>query len=131
MNVFNFPGCCTANIIAGFGQTKTAEYGIRPLNNDKVDLQHLKNAIERRKQQAIDNGLAVLVATVNNQQKVGIKALLECGFTLSPPMYKNNHPETQLILAYCPLGKVGKLSTINLNPPARDSKGRFVKKEAE
>ncbi len=131
MKVFDFPGCCSANIIAGFGQTKTAEYGIRPLNNNTVDLQQLKNAIEMRKQEAIDDGLAVLVATVNNQQKVGIKALLECGFTLSPPMYKGKHPETQLILAYCPLGKVGKLSTINLDPPARDAKGRFVKKEVK
>lgn len=98
MYIEDFPGCCTINILKGFGQTNTAECG-RKFKTAFTIEQWLRAEIR----DAREEGLAMLVATTNDQQKEGNKALRACGFRRTKWAKKDNHPETKVALWFKPL----------------------------
>jgi hypothetical protein len=100
MRVFGFPGCCTAKILTGFGQTETAEYAFRP-ENPEPSVEELKKEFGSRLNAY--TGGAMFVVITNDEQVNANKALQECGFHSSYWMSKNNHPDTKVKLWWFPL----------------------------
>lgn len=101
MNLLDFPGCCTADILTGFGQTGTAEYEYRPdtlLTHHKVASGVLAKMRYSRK-----CGHATIVVTLNSQQKTALEVLRALNWHVSEPLGKRNHSETDLHVCYCAL----------------------------
>lgn len=99
-----FPGCCTAKVITGFGQTGTAEYEYRP--EDPLSHQTIARGIVGEMARYRRRGHATLVVTLNSQQKAGIEVLRALNWHVSPPIHKLAHPETQLHVCYCDLSSL-------------------------
>lgn len=126
MRIVEFPGCCTAKIIMGFGGTETASWEIRPKGNMTIEdelRKFLTTEIKRYK------NYATFVATTVTEQVTANKVLKEMGFVPSEPMAKNSHANTQLIVWHCalkthPLNNVAQEAKAK---PKRDALGRFVK----
>lgn len=133
MRIQDFPGCCTAKIVLGFGGTGTASWEIRPKGNRTIESE-LKEFLEREIVRY--KNYAVFVATTNTQQVLANKVLAEVGFVPTNPLPKNQHRETDLIVWHCPLKehplnqpkpiavKVAKKAPVR----PRDAMGRFIKK---
>ena len=89
--VEDFPYCCTGNIICGLGESRVAEGGTYHLS--KQELKHwIENTVASRKRA----GEAFIAVTTNNEQRVANSVLLELGFSHSPWMTKERHPETKV-----------------------------------
>ncbi len=101
MIVRDFPHCCTAKIIADFGESIVAEGGDRPVTLEEVT-DYLKEKIDRYAN-GIFSGYAVLVAITNSDQKTASKALRQLGFKHSTWMQKKQHPDTKIRLWWYPL----------------------------
>lgn len=108
MEVVDFEGCCTAKIVTGFGQTKTAEYEYRPTDNPyhevgELPVGEIEGQLRYLERIHRANGDAVLTAITNNEQVNANKALSNRGWKFSGWMKKTQHPETQVCLWYKPL----------------------------
>lgn len=93
----NYPNCCTAKVLTGFGQTLTADHAIRPQGNE-LPIDSIKSEIEADLKSIRLNGYAVLTCITNDQQVNGNQALEEMGFKSSGWMSKDAHPETKIKL---------------------------------
>lgn len=96
-----FPGCCTARVISGFGHCHTSIQGAEFTNaeNLKKHLLHLRR-----------NGYAVATAITTNTQTDGVKTLTEFGgWQSSEWMSKTQHPETKIKLWWYPLEQLGEV----------------------
>lgn len=102
MNLLDFPGCCTAEILTGFGQTGVAEYAYRP---EKQNLTHFEIAEEVFKKMAYARrtGNATIIVTLNSEQKTALEVLREMKWHVSPPLSKRAHAEHDLHVCYCEL----------------------------
>lgn len=99
IDVTGFPFCCTAKVLHGFGGTPTAQSGTGSLLTYKAYREQLASLEESNRRY----GYAVLVVTLNSDQKKADKVLLERGYIASPWMSKPNHPDKKLRLYYLPL----------------------------
>ena len=100
MIVREFPACCTGKVMVGFGQTETAEYGIRPDGNE-LPVEKIKAEIGRHLN--LMTGKPFLSAVTNDQQVNANQALEECGFLSSDWMSKRQHSETKVKLWWFPI----------------------------
>lgn len=98
----DYYGCCTINIITGFGQTLTAEYGL----DAEFTLDQLREEIRVKCRAAKIVGKAIVTAATNNEQVIANEALELEGFSSSPWCSKTQHPETQVKLWFKPLQEV-------------------------
>lgn len=118
--------CCTASLIYNFGGTRTAGILHRGLPTKENVITDVASEVGWLR----EYGYAVAVAFTNNEQKAANEALKELGFLNSGMMSKGEHPETKLIMWWLPLGEVEPLPEVEVKAgPARDARGRFVKKE--
>jgi hypothetical protein len=102
MQIKYFPNCCTAQVLVGFGQTETADWAIRP-NNNELSVGKIKARLGQQLNQVKNLGHAVCTAITNDEQVNANQALEECGFLSSDWMTKENHPETKLKLWWFPV----------------------------
>lgn len=118
--------CCSAKLIYGFGGTITAMHGPRG-HHHKGDLKRgIKEAISTIRR----NGNGLVVAYTNQQQTVANQVLQELGFHNTGKVSKRKHSDTKLIMWWLPLGEVEAIPEIEVKAgPARDARGRFMKKE--
>lgn len=98
MKLTDFPACCTATVARGFGESIYAEDGNDEVSNEQIDV-FLKNAEEVQR----DLGMAVIVATTNNQQTTANDVLRKRGYKHSKWMKKKQHPHTKIRLWFKPL----------------------------
>lgn len=99
MLIKSYPNCCTAKVVVGFGQTETADYGIRPENNE-LSVEEIKASLGKTLNRM--HGMAVVSCITNDQQVNANQALEECGFLSSDWMSKQQHPETKVKLWWFP-----------------------------
>lgn len=95
MQLVDFPGCCTAKIITGFGGTDTAEHRYRPAVpfTENTLFTALTELLERAHRQ----GQAMVFATTNTAQELPNKVLPRIGFQKVEESKKTNHAEYGLI----------------------------------
>jgi len=98
IGVAPFPQCCTARVIHSFGGTHTA------IVTDRVPKESIIRAIKRKISHYEEHGIAMLVATTNDEQVEANKALRELGFSHSPWMEKEEHFETRVRLWWKHIG---------------------------
>lgn len=104
MQVKNYPNCCTAKVIVGFGQTNTADHEIRPVNNE-LSVGEIKRLIDERLNSYSIQQMATLTCITNDQQVNANKALEELGFYSSDWMSKKQHSETKVKLWWFPINE--------------------------
>lgn len=98
MEIKDFPHCCTARIVVNFGESDVAEGG-----DQAIDEQELDQYLADREHTYRAFGMAMLVATTNDQQTTANKVFLRRGYKHSKWMSKSTHPETKVRLWYLPL----------------------------
>lgn len=104
LKVKNFPHCCTAKILSGFGQTGTAPEALdHKFVNPTVS--QIKSDLGIQLNAAKDMGHAVITVIVNDEQVNACQALKETGFLSSDWMSKKNHPDTKVMLWWFPLNE--------------------------
>ena len=91
----DFPYCCTAKILAGFGESDVAEGGNRKYSEEKIE-EYILERIDIYGTPGAFSGLAALVVTTNSEQKTTNKVLRKLGFRHSQWMTKHQHPETKI-----------------------------------
>ena len=96
MHIVDYPGCCTAKVITGFGGTSTAEYGYRPIGT--LTQTEVEEALKSRCKQYKERGHAIITATTNDDQVVANKALEAQGWESSKWCTKGAHGNKKLKL---------------------------------
>ena len=95
MKLLPFPGCCTARILAGFGESGTASWDLRPA---KPYTEH--SFFEEAKEHLRDAGraqAAIVTATTTQEQTTAIAVLPKLGFScVAKDVKKNQHAEHTL-----------------------------------
>lgn len=132
-NLVDFPGCCTAKILTGFGETEYGEYRFRPEGNKLKDgelTEYLNKQVPWLKR---SGQYALVFATTNSHQKTAIKELEAFGFQRTPEVAKEAHHDANLIGWYYVVGEVVKPAVEVVKPladylPARDAYGRFARR---
>lgn len=119
MKLVPFPHCCTAKILAGFGETDTADYGARPetLYTEESMFKEIVDKLE----EAHRAGQAMVFATTNSEQKTANAVLPRVGFEKIEATAKANHPDFQL------MGWVFRLNLANEVRPLKVPKNPFTK----
>lgn len=99
MQVLSFPGCCTAKVIAGFGQESNAGWSVR---SDKAyTLEQMKEEIHRLVSgPQIGRHYAIVTAALTTRQTTGIQALTELGWQTTGAKDKRGHSETDLLMFF-------------------------------
>lgn len=88
----DFPGCCTAKILTGFGETDTADWAYRP--EAGMTFEDMLAEVEGMLQVQQNGGrVALIFATTNSDQKMGEKLLETVGFKRTPEVTKNQHSD--------------------------------------
>ena len=99
MKVVNYPGCCTAKILMGFGQESNAGYEARPPR--KQTTEELKVEVDKAlRGYMIGRHNGIVSACLTSRQVNGIAALTELGFHSSGAKVKTGHRESQLLTFY-------------------------------
>lgn len=96
MEIKSFPGCCTARIVIGLGNSPAADNFLSHTNTEEELKQELNQAITSARY----IGDAVLVAITNDEQKKANKVLREMGWKHSKWMSKETHRNTKVRLWY-------------------------------
>lgn len=125
MEIRDFPYCCTAQLMVGFGESEVAEGG-----DFKMSLEDMKSRISMQMNYWVEEDCAMVVATTNSEQKTANKALKELGFDCSEWMYKSQHPETKVRLWWLNVAKKnGNLDRFKENYKLESSlKGRYYER---
>lgn len=118
MYLLDFPGCCTASVLTGFGGTRTGQYG----RLDKYTDETLYQAIEQELAIAHMKNHALVFATTNSQQKQAERVLRKIGFRKVGTSAKKQHEEFTLS------GWVYKLNLEKEVKPLAIPPNPFVKK---
>lgn len=85
LNVEDFPLCCKALILSGFPE------GDRETRSMVADENKVRKEVQKAMDSAFLDGHAVVVATLNSEQKIAAKVLKDMGWYSSAPMKKMNH----------------------------------------
>lgn len=80
-----FPLCCKASILFGFPE------GDREIRSMVADEEKVRKEVQKAMDDASLSGHAVIVATLNSEQKLAAKVLEDMGWYSSAPMRKMNH----------------------------------------
>lgn len=90
--LIDFPGCCTAKILTGFGQSDTAEYAYRPAHGMSFEDMYAEceSMIEVQKR---GGRVALIFATTNSDQKMGEQVLEKLGFQRTLEVSKSQHSD--------------------------------------
>lgn len=80
MQLVHFPGCCTAQVLVGFGQSDTAALGYRP--HREYTEETFYNEAKRLLEQAGRHNYATVIAITNSDQTTAMKVLPKLGFVL-------------------------------------------------
>lgn len=90
--LIDFPGCCTAKILTGFGQSDTAEYAYRPAHGMTFEQMYAEceSMIEVQKR---GGRVALIFATTNSDQKMGEQVLEKLGFQRTLEVSKTQHSD--------------------------------------
>ena len=121
MKLVPFPHCCTAKILAGFGETDTADYGARP-ETPYTEESMFKEVVDKL-EEAHRAGQAMVFATTNSEQKTANAVLPRVGFEKIEATAKANHSGVQL------LGWVFRLNLADKVRPLKVPKNPFMKGE--
>lgn len=121
MKLVPFPYCCTARILAGFGETDTADYGARP-ETPYTEESMFKEVVDKL-EEAHRAGQAMVFATTNSEQKTANAVLPRVGFEKIEATAKANHSDVQL------LGWVFRLNLADKVRPLKVPKNPFMKGE--
>lgn len=80
MQLVAFPGCCTAQVLVGFGQSDTAAWGYRPAREytEETFYTEARGHLE----QAGRGSYATVIAITNSDQTTAMKVLPKLGFVL-------------------------------------------------
>lgn len=100
MRFVPFPGCCTARILLGFGETNAGDHLSREARDDhygRTYEQKLQWLVSELAEYARRGDAAHIVAMTTTQQQEGIRLLTAAGFVKSDEGQKNAHRETNLI----------------------------------
>lgn len=94
-HLVDFPGCCTAKIVTGFGQTGYGERRYAPLRPLSVDdiLTFLEDRVRMLRRAG---NIALLYATTNSEQTIAEEALKKFGFVPTEAVSKNQHMDVKL-----------------------------------
>ena len=103
MKTLDFPHCCTAKIVADFGESVFAEGGAKDYTLKEVE-SFLKAAIK----DIYNSKRAAIVATTNSDQKIANKALRNLGFSHSNWMSKEQHSKTKIRIWWISIPKAKK-----------------------
>lgn len=93
MQVLNFPGCCTAKVIVGFGEEAAASYRADENYTDRsmaLELNHLIRGPQ------IGTRMGSVVVQLTSRQRRGIRVLTALGFASTVAQPKDNHSDTSL-----------------------------------
>lgn len=93
MQVLNFPGCCTAKVIVGFGEEASASYRADENYTDRsmaLELNHLIRGPQ------IGTRMGSVVVQLTSRQQRGIRVLTALGFASTVAQPKDNHSDTSL-----------------------------------
>ena len=91
-----FPDCCTARVVVGFGETGTAS-----VNTGRQTTEiELNTQLDAKEKYAKSIGNAVVIITLNSDQKTGDKVLRSRGYKHSKWMSKTQHPQQKLRVYY-------------------------------
>jgi len=93
MKNLNFPYCCTACIIVGFGESDVAEGG--PKN---YSVKEIEGYIRAQLNSYHNSGMAAVVVTTNDHQTKANTALRNLKFEHSTWMSKKQHRKTKVRL---------------------------------
>ena len=121
MKLVPFPHCCTAKILAGFGETDTADYRARP-ETFYTEESMFKEIVDKL-EEAHRAGQAMVFATTNSEQKTANAVLPRVGFEKIEATAKANHSDLQL------LGWVFRLNLADKVRPLKVPKNPFTKGE--
>ena len=121
MKLVPFPHCCTAKILAGFGETDTADYGARP-ETPYTEEGMFKEVVDKL-EEAHRAGQAMVFATTNSEQKTANAVLPRVGFEKIEATAKAAHSGVQL------LGWVFRLNLADKVRPLKVPKNPFMKGE--
>lgn len=121
MKLVPFPHCCTAKILAGFGETDTADYGARP-ETSYTEESMFKEVVDKL-EEAHRAGQAMVFATTNSEQKTANAVLPRVGFEKIEATAKAAHSGVQL------LGWVFRLNLADKVRPLKVPKNPFTKGE--
>ena len=121
MKLVPFPHCCTAKILAGFGETDTADYGARP-ETPYTEESMFKEVVDKL-EEAHRAGQAMVFATTNSEQKTANAVLPRVGFEKIEATAKAKHSGVQL------LGWVFRLNLADKVRPLKVPKNPFMKGE--
>lgn len=89
MYVEDFPGCCNAHVVWGFGGSRAGQRVKHDIGIDELTTE-LKGIIKEHGEYRI------LVVTTNNEQVAANRVLMEQGFARSEWIAKVHHPETKV-----------------------------------
>ena len=95
ISITQLPGCCTANVISGFGGSRTQHHGA--LTAEALKKEMALYALNYWEYELGRQG--VTIATLTTEQTTAIELLRELGWTEVPQTYaKPKHPETELMV---------------------------------
>ena len=95
ISITQLPGCCTANVISGFGGSRTQHHGA--LTADQLKQEMALYAVNNWEYELGRQG--VTIATLTTEQTTAIELLRGLGWTEVPQTYaKPKHPETELMV---------------------------------
>ncbi len=98
MKIVEFPSCCTAKLVTDFGESNYAEDGPAIVTKKIIDDYLIKAETNIR---AL--GLAVIVVTTNNEQKITNSVLRKRNYKHSKWMRKIQHAGTKVRIWHKPL----------------------------
>jgi hypothetical protein len=104
MHTLEFPGCCTAKVLTGFGETNTAEFEYRPSlrqDRDDIELQLVLHCAELK-----EIGMGIATAMTNSDQVEANAALEAHGWESSKWCTKGQHSDRKLKLWFKCLDEV-------------------------
>lgn len=99
MQVTGIPGCCTAQVVFGFGGANHNFYG-RPQTEEQIETQ-----LAVRCSRAKAGGMGIMIAFTNSEQEFAEKALKKAGFRSTRKVTKGAHCDTTVRLWYKLLDK--------------------------
>lgn len=119
MQLVHFPGCCTAQVLVGFGQSDTAALGYRP--HREYTEETFYNEAKRLLEQAGRHNYATVIAITNSDQTTAMKVLPKLGFVLvQQEIGKRQHEDKTLnTYVYTVTGADKKPLPVPANPFAK------------
>lgn len=111
MQVLQFPGCCTAKVIVGFGEEAAASYRADREYTDRSMAQELDRLIRGPQ---IGSRMGSVVVQLTSRQQRGIRVLGTLGFKSTVAQPKDNHSDTSLYtLTLNPREYINRVRNIN------------------